>query len=296
MSSPVATIADALIAFILSLLRDPDAAEKFADDPHGAMAENGVQGASVGDVRDVKPVIVDHPQVEPKPPTHSAQTSGAERNLVNAEPDEVIVEISRIMNQFTTVDARSTVSTVVDARATIVDQSVNQSIWTEGGDVTQQFDQEAVIASGDRAVAAGNDASTIDQDLDLTVGDVSVGNDTYTDSFNDAEVDVSAPQQTAPDPAEQAPGVEPEATPAPEAAEPEAAKPEVAGPEAAEPAAVEPAAVEPAVVEAPQTPASLPEPADTLETVLTTESGDTYDPGTAALPVEEVVIDDPVDE
>jgi hypothetical protein len=254
MNSPVATIADALIAFILSLLRDPDAAEKFNDDPEGAMAENGVQGASLGDVRDVKPVIIDHPQVDAKPPAVSAPRS-------EAEPNEVVAEIVRIMNQFTTVDARST----------IVDQSVNQNIWTEGGDVTQLFDQEAVIASGDHSVAAGNDASTLDQDLDLTVGDVTVGNDTYNDSFTDADIDVSAPQPGVPNAAEQAPGAVPEAPPAPEAAEP-------------------------AVVEAPQTPASLPEPADNLESDLTTESADTYDPGTAAVAGEEIVIDDPVDE
>lgn len=267
MSSPVATIADALINFILSLLRDPDAAEKFAADPHGAMAENGVQGASLADVRDVKPVIFDHPQVEPKPP--SGPTVGAEPRAVDAAPNEVVVEIMRIMNQFTTVDARST----------IVDQSVNQSIWTQGGDVTQHFDQEAVIASGDHAVAAGDDASSVDQDLDLTVGDVNVGNDTYNDSFNDADVDVVAdadpdvivPQPSLPDPAEQETGADTEAPPTPETAEP-------------------------AVVEVPQTPASLPEPADSLESDLTTESGDSYDPGTAALPVEEIAIDDPVDE
>ena len=256
MNSPVATIADALIAFILSLLRDPDAAEKFTDDPHGAMAENGVQGASLADVRDVKPVIFDHPQVEPKPPTHSVPPS-------EAEPDQVVTEIVRIMNQFTTVDARST----------IVDQSVNQNIWTEGGDVTQTFDQEAVIASGNDAVAAGDDASTLDQDLDLTVGDVTVGNDTYNDSFDDADidVDVSAPQPGVPDAAVPAPVPEPEAPPAPEAAEP-------------------------AAIDVPQTPASLPEPADNLESDLTTVSEETFDAGTAAVPVEEVAIDDPVDE
>ena len=254
MNSPVATIADALIAFILSLLRDPDAAEKFTDDPSGAMAENGVQGASLADVRDVKPVIFDHPQVGPKPSTPSVAPP-------EGEPNEVVAEIVRIMNQFTTVDARST----------IVDQSVNQNIWTEGGDVTQLFDQEAVIASGDHAAAAGDDASTLDQDLDLTVGDVTVGNDTYNDSFNDADIDVSAPQPSVPGAAEQATGAEAETPPAPEAAEP-------------------------AAIEAPQTPASLPEPADNLESDLTTASDDTYDSGTAAVTGEETVIDAPVDE
>ncbi|WP_160173198.1 IniB N-terminal domain-containing protein [Microbacterium sp. CH12i] len=45
MSTPVATIADALIAFILSLLHDPDAAEEFAADPAPAMLRGGVQEA-----------------------------------------------------------------------------------------------------------------------------------------------------------------------------------------------------------------------------------------------------------
>lgn len=254
MSSPVATIADALIAFILSLLRDPNAAEEFREDPYGAMAGNGVQGACMADVRAVKPVIFDHPQVEPRPPNSSSAPSDTPSVLPSAqvEPNEVVREIVRIMNQFTTVDARST----------IVDQSVNQNIWTEGGDVTQVFDQEAIIASGDNAVAAGDDVSTVDQDLDLTVGDVTVGNDTYNDSFNDADIDIDADADVS---------TEPEAASAPDV-------------------------TESAVPEAPQTPASLPEPADQLESDLTTASLDTYDSDTAAVPVDDIAIDDPVDE
>lgn len=233
MSSPVATIADALIAFILSLLRDPNAAEQFIDDPESAMAQHGVQGACLADVRAVKPIIVDDPQVEPKPPSVLGST---------VEPNEVVRELVQIMNQFTTVDARSTV----------VDQSVNQNIWTEGGDLTQVFDQEAVIAAGDQAIAAGNDVNAVDQDLDLTVGDVTVGNDTYNDSFNDA--DPNGDSDAAPEPSE------------------------------------------PAEPETPQTPTPLPEPADELESDLTSASDDTYDSDTAAVPVDDTVIDAPVDE
>jgi hypothetical protein len=166
MSTPVATVADALIAFILSLLRDPAAVEEFDAAPKAVLANNGLADACVEDVQAVKPVIVDHPgvvvkPVPPPPPPHD-------------EPDRVIKEIKSIVHQFTTVDARTT----------IVDQSTNQNIWTNGGDVTQIFDQEAVVASGDGSVAAGDDATIVDSEVDVTVGDVSVGNTTNDGSFN----------------------------------------------------------------------------------------------------------------
>ena len=46
--------------------------------------------------------------------------------------------------------------------------------------MTQIFDQEAVVASGDEAIAAGDDATFVDSEVDVTVGDVSVGNTTKT--------------------------------------------------------------------------------------------------------------------
>ena len=135
MSTPVAVIADALIAFILSLLRDPDAVEGFTADPQAAMMQGGVQDASLADVRAVTPVIVDHPSVTPNP---AGPPGPPDPPTPPGPPDPVVNEIIRLVSQFTTVDNRST----------IVDQSVNQNIWTEGGDVTQVFDQEAVVASG----------------------------------------------------------------------------------------------------------------------------------------------------
>lgn len=169
MSTPVATVADALIAFILSLLRDPAAVEEFDAAPRAALANNGLSEACTADVQAVKPVIVDNPTVivkhapPPPPPPPSRD-----------ETDHVIREIRNIVNQFTTIDARTT----------IVDQSTNQNIWTNGGDVTQIFDQEAVVASGDGAIAAGDDATFVDSEVDVTVGDVSIGNSTAEGSFN----------------------------------------------------------------------------------------------------------------
>ena len=94
----------------------------------------------------------------------------------------MVKEIKHIINQFATIDNRTT----------IVDQSTNQNIWTEGGDVTQIFDQEAVIASGDESVAAGDDATVVDSEVDVTIGDVAIGNTTNDGSFNNTGVDPEA--------------------------------------------------------------------------------------------------------
>ena len=188
MSTPVATVADALISFILSLLRDPAAVEKFDAAPTAVLASKGLQDACAADVQAVKPIIVDNPTVIVKPvpvgpppppdPPHS---------------DEVVKEIKHIINQFATIDNRTT----------IVDQSTNQNIWTEGGDVTQIFDQEAVIASGDGSVAAGDDATVVDSEVDVTIGDVAIGNTTNDGSFNNTGVDPeTAEEGAAADPAE----------------------------------------------------------------------------------------------
>ena len=84
----------------------------------------------------------------------------------------------------------------MDDRDTITDQSVNQNIWADG-DVTQWFDNDAVVASGDHSTAAGGidvDNSTGDENnhsINLTTGDlgggIAIGNtdNSVDDSFND---------------------------------------------------------------------------------------------------------------
>ena len=168
MTTPLATIADALIEFILSLLSDPAAAAEFEEDPEGTLARKGLSDACVEDVRAVAPVVVDRPDVHPKPPMPPAPP----------KPPTVENEIYNITNSF-----------AIDNRATIVDQSVNQNIWADG-DVNQIFDQEAVVNSGDNGAAAGDDAEVDNSEDTTTVGDVAIGNeDTTTNidgSFNDS--------------------------------------------------------------------------------------------------------------
>jgi hypothetical protein len=161
MSVTLATIADALIEFILSLLRDPEAQAEFASDPEGALAARGLSNASAADVCAVAPIIAERPEVVPMQMIKVAPAGPA--------PTPAVREINTITNSFSYVDDRDT----------IVDQSVNQNIWA-GGDVTQVFDQEAVVASGDDAMAAGNDA-TVDTDVDQSTN-IDAGDDVIIDS------------------------------------------------------------------------------------------------------------------
>jgi hypothetical protein len=279
MSTPVATVADALIAFIMSLLRDPAAVEEFDAAPQAMIARNGLQDACLEDVQSVKPIIVDHPHVSPKPPGPPPP----DPPHPPSPPDEVIKEIRNIINQFTTVDARTT----------IVDQSTNQNIWTNGGDVTQIFDQEAVVASGDGSVAAGEDATFVDSEVDITVGDVAIGNTTNDGSHNTTVGDDSVLVEGE--------AGEAAAEPAAETTDAEAAAAAGAAVEDAVDAALDASGTaETALAETPvEAPAPEPAPvsepvADPLATDMTA-AADTYESDSAGV-VEEAYIEEPTEE
>ena len=185
MTTPLTTIADALIEFILSLLRDPETAAEFEQDPEGTLNRAGLGDACVDDVRAVAPVIVDRPDVHPKPvPVGPVNPPSPP----HPGPPSVEKEIWNISNNFS-----------IENRVSNVDQSVNQNIWAEG-DVNQIFDQEAVVNQGDNAATAGNDADADNSETDVTIGDVAIGNDDndveIVDSFDDesteTEVDLEA--------------------------------------------------------------------------------------------------------
>ena len=187
MSLTLTTIADALIEFILSLLRDPAAAAEFDEDPEGVLMQRGLNHANASDVASVAPIVIERTQVvqiiKPVAVEHHA--------------NPVVREIKQITTHVQWVDDRDT----------IVDQSVNQNIWAEG-DVTQTFDQAAVVASGDEAMAAGDDLDneeTIDQSTTIEAGgDANVGNETdvtiIEDSLNqDADSSTTTDESTVVD-------------------------------------------------------------------------------------------------
>lgn len=182
MTTPLATIADALIEFILSLLRDPEAAAEFEQDPEGTLAANGLSDICADDVRAVAPVVVERHDVHPHPNPHP--------HPPGPKPTPV-EEINTITQTFT-----------IDNRATIVDQSVNQNIWANG-DVNQIFDNEAIVNSGDYGAAAGETASVDTSDTDIETGDIAIGNET-TDvdidgSFNDESTNTDTETDTTVD-------------------------------------------------------------------------------------------------
>jgi hypothetical protein len=266
MSTPVATIADALIAFILSLLRDPAAAEEFDAAPQSMLAGNGLRNACEADVKAVKPVIVDHPQVAPRSGDIAHSTP---RPDSRPEPDPVVREIKSILQQFVTIDNRTTA----------IDQSTNQNIWTNGGDVTQIFDQEAVVAAGDHSIAAGDDVAVVDTEVDVDVHDVEIGNEHYTDSFNDTANGDGA--------------VVEEASPATSTAETTATTSvdEAVGDAVGD--AVD-AALDTGIAATAQTSAAPPEPAPLAEDL--TAAADPYEGDSGAVAVEDAAYEEPIEE
>jgi len=171
MTTVLTTMADALIDFILSLLRDPAVSEEFDADPEATLAARGMQNVSHADLCAVMPIVYDHPQV--------VQRVAA---APNNDPDDVIRELRTVMNS----------NSYITNNSTLVDQSVNQNIWAQG-DVMQLFDNEAVLATGEGSTAAGHDVihdSSQDSSTTITAGgDAVVDNDvdvsTVEGSYNE---------------------------------------------------------------------------------------------------------------
>ena len=177
MSNPIAVLADALIEFILSLLRDPAAREAFERDPEGVLHAEGFGRLSAADVCSVAPVIYDRPDVVP----HAIPKAPAPSR---PHESETVREVKSILNQMTYVTNNNTTQAVSNTNIynnnTIVDQSVNQNIWADG-DVLQVFDQSAVVSTGEGSLAAGGNIvfdESQDSSTTITAGnDVLVGND-----------------------------------------------------------------------------------------------------------------------
>jgi len=181
MSNVIATMANALIEFILSLIRDPEAAAEFEADPEGALEARGLGNVGYNDLCAALPVVYDNPQVlvhsEPgillRPP---ADPGGASPTQVIQQLHELITNTSYVTNN-----------------STVLDQSVNQNLWAEG-DILQIFDNEAIVASGQGSTAAGRDV--VDDDSTDSSTTVAVGGDAVVDSTIDTDTAVDSNNET----------------------------------------------------------------------------------------------------
>ena len=176
------TEAMTLLEFIQKLITDADLRNLFAEDPEQALADNGLEDVTEADVQDALTLIDDGQTADFSrnydTGGNSIDYSGADIGSHNRGDDgdhdddggghsAAVEHISRfITNNF------------VDDRDTIVDNSVNQNIDTDGGDFGQDIDIDSNVASGDGAVAADDiDNSDIVTGDDNVVGDDNVSGD-----------------------------------------------------------------------------------------------------------------------
>ena len=157
-----------LLEFLLELLRDDDLRADFGDDPHGTLAEHGLDDLSAEDVHDCLVLLEDNQTADFDREYH---TGGNQVHVVPPPPvhydgDDDHDAAVKYINEYVTKN-------YIDDRDTIVDNSINQQIDTGGGDFDQEIDIDSVVASGDGAVAAGDDIS----DSDIATGDRNVVGD-----------------------------------------------------------------------------------------------------------------------
>jgi hypothetical protein len=161
-------MATSLLDWILDLLRDSDAREAFQDDPEGYARANGFGDLSSSDVYDALHLAAggrhdghdghDGQHLHYPPPRHPDHDGGH-----HGGHDGV-----RYLDNYIRHDYK-----VVDDRDTDIDTSTHQRVDTDGGDFRQTIDNDPVVASGDGAVAAGDDI----RDSQVTSGDGNVVGD-----------------------------------------------------------------------------------------------------------------------
>ncbi len=144
---PTSTVS--LFDWILNLFRDPAAREAFQADPERYAAEHGFADLSASDVHDALCLGADSDDhVHLPPPRDYHDGESAPRYL------------ERYVDHYT----------VVEKHTTNIDNSIHQTIDTDGGDFDQDIDIDSVVASGDGAVAAGDDI----EDSTITTGNHNV--------------------------------------------------------------------------------------------------------------------------
>lgn len=172
------TLANQLVQFLMSLFNNPAAVQEFLNDPERALDGAGLHHVGSADVDAVMPVVLDYAPITVHAPSFSRDNTGGNSSWIGAATGNTPAPVgntqlddhAHAVQQLTHVVNNYSYTSVVDDRDTTTDHSVNENIWAQG-DVHQWFQNEAVIASGDHALASG---------ADLNVHD----SHTMTDSFN----------------------------------------------------------------------------------------------------------------
>jgi len=149
----------------------------FEQNPHAALQEYGLGHLSPEDVHDAIVLVQDNDTVsfDRHYDTGSnwlGSTWGAHDEHGSIDWAKVGVHTAGSQWESREHVTNNHVTNSVDDRDTIIDQSVNQHVQTHGGDVDQRIDNHSVNATGDGAVAAGDDieGSTVTTGDDNVVG------------------------------------------------------------------------------------------------------------------------------
>jgi hypothetical protein len=190
-------ITSELLQFLMNLFGDRQAAQEFLDNPEEALENAGLGDVCSADLDAVMPVVLDFAPIAVKSSFDREFNTGGNSSLAGTgaaaapghhAPAPQHEDHAHAVQQLHHVVNNYSYTSTTDDRDTITDQSVNQNIWADG-DVTQLFDNDAVVASGDGAIAAGDDVEvdeSEDNSTNITVGDIE-------DSFNednDTRIDV----------------------------------------------------------------------------------------------------------
>jgi len=177
-----------LIDLILRLLKDPAALAEFQQNPDAVLAACGATTVSPEDVHDALVLADDHNDHNDKDHGGNGDDNGGGNGGGNGghhghhghvpppphpHPGESEHEAAvRYIKEYVT-------NNYVDDRDTNVDNSVNQQIHTDGGDVDQIIRTTSSTASGDRAVsAAGNiDHAAVTTGDDNQIGENNIRGD-----------------------------------------------------------------------------------------------------------------------
>jgi hypothetical protein len=145
-----------IIDFLLSVMRDPDARAEFEQDPEGAMARAGIEGATGQDVRDAQLVMADRGMVRSDGGGGSSGSGG----------DDPVQEINFTTRNFQVTENAPNIVNIDDRDVfirdsfnsdddvTIIDDSFNKSVEN---DVTAIQDNDTIIEDNDTINVEDND-------------------------------------------------------------------------------------------------------------------------------------------
>jgi hypothetical protein len=158
------TMTQSLLDFILNLLTDSDAKAAFIANPERALADAGLSDVCSEDVSDAMSYVAEyHPVTFVGPREYNVGNGAVAQDITRHDHDghhgdwhpdphaTAVEKLEYITNNYSYSDSHDT----VDSHNTLIDKSVNESIWNKGT-LVQGFDDHSVTAT-DHSVAAGRD-------------------------------------------------------------------------------------------------------------------------------------------